>query len=122
VGTEPPNRVFLSDVRGGDQYLRVTWHPDSSTIVFSHWMGELCLASTPVALTEAGKLIDLQVRALSEVARRHVTPAALPKPPRFSPRVRNHFRPKLADVIDASTRFISAKRFEKQRDRTARQH
>jgi len=58
----PPNRVFLADVRGGDQYLRTTWHPDSSTIVFSHWNGEVCLASTPVALTDSTKLIDLMVR------------------------------------------------------------
>jgi hypothetical protein len=36
-----PNCVILADVRGGDQYLRTTWHPDSSTIVFSHWNGDV---------------------------------------------------------------------------------
>jgi hypothetical protein len=83
-------------------------------------MGELCLASTPVALTDSAKLIDLQVRALSEVARRHVSPAAFPEPPRVTQRLRNLFHPKLADVIDASARLLSAKRSETQPDRAFR--
>ena len=64
----PPNRVFLPDARGGDLYLRATWHPQSATVVFSHWDGEVCVASTPVALSDSTKVIDLLVRALSEVA------------------------------------------------------
>src|ERR1700722_17449086 len=66
VAESPPNRVFLNDVRGGDLFLRATWHPESATIVFSHWNGEVCMASTPVALSGSTKLIDLMVRSLSE--------------------------------------------------------
>jgi hypothetical protein len=60
--------VVLPDSRGGEQFLRVTWHPASSTIVFSHWNGTLCTASTPLRLTDATRLIDLLVGALRDVA------------------------------------------------------
>ena len=80
----PPNRVFLPDARGGDLYLRATWHPQSATVVFSHWDGEVCMASTPVALSDSTKVIDLLVRALAEVAADRqlgvATPAAPPEP------------------------------------------
>ena len=110
VAVEPPNRIFLADRRGGDQYLRATWHPESSTIVFSHWVGEVCVASTPVALTEATRLIDLQVRALSEVAQQRVSPSLPVQRLTVLGRLRSLLRPKLADVIDASTRFLPAGR------------
>ncbi|MGO8860528.1 MAG: hypothetical protein ACLQRH_07145 [Acidimicrobiales bacterium] len=106
----PPNRVFLPDARGGDLYLRATWHADSATIVFSHWNGEVCMASTPVALTDSTKVIDLLVRALSEVAGRKpvgAAPAAPPERRGALDRLRHRLRPKLADVIDATTRFRS---------------
>jgi hypothetical protein len=60
--------VVLSDARAIDRCLRVTWHPASSTVVFSHWNGSVCTASTPVRLPEASKLIDLLVDALRQVA------------------------------------------------------
>jgi hypothetical protein len=112
VAVEPPNRIFLADRRGGDQYLRATWHSESSTIVFSHWVGEVCMASTPVALTEATKLIDLQVRALSEVAQQRVSPSFPEQRLTVFERLRRRVRPKLAEVIDASTRFLPAGRSE----------
>jgi hypothetical protein len=46
----------------------VTRHRASSTIVFSHWKGSLCTASTPVRLTEASRLIELLVGALRDMA------------------------------------------------------
>ena len=103
----PPNRVFLPDVRGGDLYLRATWHPDSATVVFSHWNGGVCVASTPVALTESTSVIDLLVRALSEVADRQLLPGEPPAPQTTFERLRLRLQPKLADVIDARTRFRS---------------
>jgi hypothetical protein len=108
VADAPPNRVFLADVRGGDQYLRATWHPESATVVFSHWNGEVCMASTPVALTDCAELIELQVRALSQVADRRLAPPVAPAPPQpgTMDRLRAILRPKLADVIDATARFI----------------
>lgn len=62
-GTES-RRVFLSDSRDGDRYLRVTWHPTSQTVVFSHWSGDVCVASSPVRIEDAGSLVGLLVDAV----------------------------------------------------------
>jgi hypothetical protein len=59
--------LVLPDIRGGDRYMRITWHTASSTVVFSHWTGAVCTASTPVSLPEASRAIDLLVDALREV-------------------------------------------------------
>jgi hypothetical protein len=127
VADVPPNRVFLADVRGGDQYLRATWHPESATIVFSHWNGEVCMASTPVALTDCAELIELQVRSLSQVADQWLAPVtvpkSMPKPPGTMDRLRTLVRPKLAEVIDATARFLPNGRSEgRQKIRDFRPH
>ncbi len=62
--------VVIGDVRGNERYLRVTWHPGTGTLVFSHWNGAVCSASTPVHLGDATKVIDLVVRALRETVER----------------------------------------------------
>jgi hypothetical protein len=59
-------RAFLADTRGGDRHLCVTWHPTSSTVVFSHWVDDVCVGSTRVELDEASSLIALLVDALRE--------------------------------------------------------
>ena len=58
--------VVINDVRGDDRYLRVTWHPETHVLVFSHWDGSLCRASTPVRLGDAAKVVELVVRGLRE--------------------------------------------------------
>lgn len=60
--------VLLGDARDPDRYLRVTWHPDSQTVVFSHWHGAVCAASTAVPLPEAGRLADLLAGVLRQTA------------------------------------------------------
>lgn len=60
--------MLLCDARDDERYLRVTWHPDSSTVVFSHWNGPVCAASTPVELADASRLVELLVGALREAA------------------------------------------------------
>ena len=57
---------MINDVRGDDRYLRVTWHPETHVLVFSHWDGSLCRASTPVRLGDAAKVVELVVRGLRE--------------------------------------------------------
>ena len=103
-----PRRVLLPDCRGVDRHLRITWHSDTSTVVFSHWVGEVCTASTPVALTGATEVINLLVRALGEAASR---PAATPPSRRVVPsglqRLRDRLRPRLAEVIDVTTALLS---------------
>jgi hypothetical protein len=61
-------RVFLRDARNGDRYLRVTWHPESSTLVWSHWQGDVCVASTPVRVEDAAQLVGLLSCVLKEPA------------------------------------------------------
>jgi hypothetical protein len=117
VAQMPPNRVFLDDVRGNGLYLRATWHNDSATIVFSHWNGEVCVASTPVALTDCTKLIDLMVRSLSAVAERRLSPAEPPRPRSAISRLKDRLRPRLAEVIDANTRFLPTGRADREQYR-----
>ena len=66
VAGKPAQRVFLADLRGNDQYLRVTWHPDTAVLVVSHWAGRVCTVSTPVALGDASQLIDMLYASLHE--------------------------------------------------------
>lgn len=51
--------VLLGDARGGERYLRVTWHAESDTVVFSHWQGPVCAATTSVSCSEASRLVEL---------------------------------------------------------------
>jgi hypothetical protein len=64
------------------------------------------MASTPVALTDCVELIELQVRSLSQLADRHLAPAHAPIPPGTMDRLRTLLRPKLAEVVDATARFL----------------
>ncbi len=60
--------VLLSDARDPDRYLRVTWHPDTATVVFSHWHGAVCAASTRVSLSEASRLADVLAEVVRQAA------------------------------------------------------
>ncbi|HET6875857.1 MAG TPA: hypothetical protein VFH70_13810 [Acidimicrobiales bacterium] len=46
--------------------MRVTWHPESSTLVWSHWQRDVCVGSTPVNVEDAAQLVDLIKGALNE--------------------------------------------------------
>ena len=106
VEEEFSRRLFLSDARGPHRYLRVTWHRETSTIVLSHWQDDVCLASTPVSLEDATRLIGLIVGALKEsAARSAVMPAATGATPGLFERLRTRFRPQLAQVIELQNRL-----------------
>jgi len=98
-------RIYVPDVRGNDQYLRATWHPETAVVVVSHWVGEVCVASTPVGVADLSNLIGLLVTALQDAATRPLPetatpPAALPR--RITgvvERLRARLRPTLAQVI-----------------------
>ena len=59
---------MLSDRRGENRYLRATWHPATRTIVLSHWSGDICTASTRLALADSPQLIAFLVAALHHAA------------------------------------------------------
>lgn len=91
---------------GADRYLRVTWHKDTSTVVFSHWQGDVCVSSTPVSLGDATKLIGLMVGALKEVALRPMeTAASAPVSGGLFDRLRQRFKPGLAQVVKLHDRI-----------------
>ena len=107
VAETTTDRVFVPDVRGGDRYLRVTWHRDTATVVLSHWNGDVCVGSTPVAVADAAKLIELFARALGEAARTGRATAERSGLGRSAwDQLRDRLRPRLAEVIDATARFL----------------
>jgi hypothetical protein len=71
-----PERLLVPDSRGNDRYLRVTWHPQSRTLVISHWVGDVCSASTRLELADASKLIGLIVAALEDSVSRSAAQVA----------------------------------------------
>lgn len=95
-------RLFLPDVRGPHRYLRVTWHPETSTIVLSHWEEDICLASTPVSLQDATQLVGMIVGALKDAAARPTEASSPPSVGRshgLLGRLRERLRPQLAHVV-----------------------
>ena len=101
------SRVLVADSRGADRHLRVTWHADTSTIVFSHWARGLCRASTPVAPADSVEVVNLLVKALGEMASRPAAAKSSGAPGLDLLRLlRDRLRPRLAEVIDATTRFL----------------
>ena len=61
-----PNRLSIPDARGHGASLRVTRHPEQRKIVLSHWRDGLCVASTPVELSEVPALIGVLADALGD--------------------------------------------------------
>jgi hypothetical protein len=59
--------LYLADSRDAGRHMRVTWHPDTETIVFSHWVGDSCVASTHLAAGDASSLVALLTDALRNV-------------------------------------------------------
>ena len=91
--------VVINDVRGDDRCLRVTWHPETQVLVFSHWDGSLCRASTPVRLGDAAKVVELVVRGLREALERQPDRSATaPEQEGWLSRMRRIAKPSLAKV------------------------
>jgi hypothetical protein len=96
---------LLPDIRGNDQHLRATWHPVTLVVVLSHWVGDVCVASTSVGVAELSNLIGLFVSALQDSATRSREPLVTSPATRASwtsttfRRVRRRFQPTLAQVI-----------------------
>ena len=91
--------VAIGDVRGNERWLRVTWHPDTQTVVFSHWNGEVCSASTPVRLGDATKVMELVLRALRDAVERNVSSAAKAPQRDWFQKLRRAARPQMAKVM-----------------------
>ena len=96
-----PNRLNIPDTRGHGASLRVTRHADQRRVVLSHWRDGVCVASTPIDLSEVPPLIGLLAEALGDAVATSDSHSVDP-PARRLPwtKIRDFFRPTLAKVID----------------------
>ena len=96
-----PNRLNIPDARGSGAYLRVTRHPDQQKVVLSHWRDSVCVASTPVDISELPSLIGVLAEALGDaVVTSGPSPLSRPTKPSTWSKLRERFRPALAKVVD----------------------
>lgn len=58
-----PGDVF-QDARGGDRWMRATWHPDAGCVVLSLWRGLTCIATMRVARDDVPDLVQSLVGGL----------------------------------------------------------
>jgi hypothetical protein len=95
--------------------LRVTRHPDQRKVVLSHWRDGICVASTPIELSEVSALIGVLVDALGDAATGpDASSTTSGSRPSVLSRIKAVFRPTLAKIIDL--RVLR----EGQRNRAAR--
>jgi hypothetical protein len=95
--------VTIPDARGQGATLRVTRHPEQRKIVLSHWRDGVCVASTPIELTEVSALIGVLADALGDAlpATEPATPGARPtRATGLLDRLHAWLRPRLAQVVE----------------------
>jgi hypothetical protein len=96
-----PNRLSIPDARGQGASLRVTRHPEHGKVVLSHWRDGLCVASTPIELTEVSALIGMLADALGDaIDVPSKAPAELTPRPSLLAAIRHWLRPKLAQITE----------------------
>jgi hypothetical protein len=96
-----PNRLSIPDARGHGASLRVTRHPEQRKIVLSHWRDGLCVASTPIELSEVSALIGVLADALGDaIDHDSSTTAGRVVMPSFFATIRGWIRPRLAQVTE----------------------
>ena len=96
-----PNRLNIPDARGRGASLQVTSHSGQRKVVLSHWRDGICVASTPVDLSELPALIGVLAEALGDAASTAPASAAegLTKPT-FWHRWKENFRPALGKIVE----------------------
>jgi hypothetical protein len=96
-----PRRLSIPDARGHGASLRVTKHPEQRKIVLSHWRDGVCVASTPVELSEVPGLIGVLADALGDAI--DATPDETTAPPSRGSLlsvIRSWLRPRLAQITE----------------------
>jgi hypothetical protein len=91
-----PRRVFIEDLRRDGMFLRVTWHPEHSAFVLSHWQQDVCVAATRVAVEDVAPVVALLTNGLADalVSTRQMPPA----PPTRRPNSRQRLLQKMSLV------------------------
>ncbi len=101
-----PNRLNIRDTRGQRAYLQVTRHRDQRTVVVSQWRDDICVASTPLDVSELPALIGVLAEALGDAVNT-VSPLHEDGADRSMwLRIRRHFRPTLARIIELARRRV----------------
>ncbi len=97
----PLRRLSIPDARGHGATLRVTKHPEQRKVVLSHWREGVCVASTPVELSEVPGLIGVLADALGD-AIDGTEHESIPAPPggRLLSAIRGWLRPRLAQITE----------------------
>jgi hypothetical protein len=101
-----PRSLTIPDARGLGATLRVTWHPEERKIVLSHWRDGLCVASTPIELSEVSALIGVLADSLGDAIHTTVPARRTTRPSATGLRARIHdwLRPRLATIVELRTR------------------
>jgi hypothetical protein len=96
-----PRRLSIPDARGHGATLRVTKHPEQRKVVLSHWREGVCVASTPVDLSEVPALIGVLADALGDaIGGRQNPSAAAPRTGSLLAVARRWLRPRLAQITE----------------------
>jgi hypothetical protein len=96
-----PRRFIIPDARGQGASLRVTRHPEQGKVVISHWREDVCVASTPVDMSELPALIGVLADALGDAVSSSESPPGMASDEtRFLSRIRRWLRPRVAQIID----------------------
>src|SRR5580693_4773047 len=96
-----PRRLSIPDARGHGATLRVTKHPEQRKVVLSHWREGMCVASTPVDLSEVPALIGVLADALGDAIGAEQTPSvAAPRTRSLLLVARRWLRPRLAQITE----------------------
>jgi hypothetical protein len=96
-----PRRLSIPDARGHGATLRVTKHPEQRKVVLSHWREGVCVASTPVDLSEVPALIGVLADALGDaIGGRQNPSAAAPRTGSLLSVARRWLRPRLAQITE----------------------
>ncbi|HEY1832709.1 MAG TPA: hypothetical protein VGG38_20900 [Acidimicrobiales bacterium] len=96
-----PQRLIIPDSRGQGATLRVSRHPEANKIVLSHWRDGICVASTPVEISEVPALIGVLADALGD-AIDTTAPATIEERRTLGvlDAIRSWLRPKLAEITE----------------------
>ncbi len=61
----PVSGEILPDARGGDRWMRVTWHDEADLVVLSMWRGDACVATFRLSPDQVPGLVNDLVSGLA---------------------------------------------------------
>ena len=61
----PVGGKILADARGGDRWMRVTWHDEADLVVLSLWRGDACVATFRLTPEQVPALVNDLVAGLA---------------------------------------------------------